>query len=323
MSEVTEVEDVYSAIEESCRLLNIAASRDKIVPILLAYRDALATDALIVFTTGTGSHAGELDWTLTLPPDCDPYAVAVANGFIPKTDHPADALLADIRERCSIRGYAIDCEVAGGFNKTYSFFATDDLPTVSTLAGIGSMPRGLAENASFLARHGLDDDVSMLSIDYRRRSVNVYFGRLPALSLEPRTVLSMVGELGLREPGEQSLKLIRKSFSVYPTFTWDTPEIARICYAVITQDPRGLPTRLLPGGIEPEVEQFATRAPRVDTGARTLVYGITLPPGEEYYKVGSYYHINAQTRKLLAMFDALKDFDAVLTGGTVPPDPPG
>ena len=307
---MSEVEDVYSAIEESCRLLKIAAAREAIVPILTAYRDALAQDALVVFTTGTGSHAGELDWTLTLPPECDPYSVAVSNGFIEKTDHPADALLADIRERCAIRGYAIDCEVAGGFNKTYSFFATDDLPTVSTLASIPSMPRALADNADFLARYGLDDDVSMLSIDYHRRSVNVYFGRLPAASLEPEAVLSMLRELGLHEPDEQSLKLIRKSFSVYPTFSWDSEKIARICFAVITQDPKGLPTRLLPGRIEPEVEQFATRAPRVDAGERTIVYGITLPPGEEYYKVGSYYHINAQTRNLLAMFDALKDFDA-------------
>jgi hypothetical protein len=311
MPEAIEVEDVYSAIEESCRLLNITCSRDAIVPILTAYQDALARDGLIVFTTGSGGHGGELDWTLTLPPECDPYAVATSNGFIAKTGHPADALLADIRGRCPIRGYAIDCEVTGGFNKTYSFFPTDDLPTVSTLAGIGTMPRGVAENAGFLARYGLDDDISMLSIDYHRRSVNVYFAKLPAASLEPDSVLEMLRELGLREPSEQSLKLIQKSFSVYPTFSWDSPKIARMCFAVITQDPKGLPTRLLPAGIDPEVEEFATRAPRVDAGERTIVYGITLSPSEEYYKIGSYYHVNAQTRRLLAAFDALKDFDAI------------
>jgi hypothetical protein len=311
MPEAAAAEDVYSAIEESCRLLNIPCQRDKIWPVLTAYQYTLAEDALIVFTTGTGSHAGELDYTLTLPAEVNPYALARSNEFTAETGHPVGALLSDIRDRCPIRGYAIDCEVNGGFNKTYSFFPTDDLPTVSTLAGISSMPGGLAENAGFLARYGLDDDVSMLSIDYERRSVNVYFGRLPAEAVEPESVLSMLRELGLREPTEQSLELIRKSFAIYPTFSWDSPKIDRICFAVITQDPTGLPARVLSGRIEPEVEEFAKRSPCADDGARTLVYGITLSAHEEYYKVGSYYHINAQTRKLLSAFDALKDFDAI------------
>ena len=310
MSGAKEVEDVYSAIAESCRLLNISCSRENIVPILEAYQYSFAQDALVVFTTGTGSHAGELDWTLTLPPEPDPYGVALSNGLIAMTDHPAARVIQEVKERWPVRCHAIDCEVDGGFNKSYTFFHTDNLPTLATLAAVPSMPPGLAENAGFLARHGMDDDISMFSIDYQRMSVNVYFARLPTESLTPEAVLSLVRETGLQEPRDESLELIRKSFSAYPTFTWDSPKIARMCYAIITQDPAGLPSRLLPGRVEPEVEQFARLAPSVDEGSRTLVYGITLPPGEEYYKVGSYYHINAQTRKLLSAFDALKEFSA-------------
>ncbi|WP_326798514.1 hypothetical protein OG946_26600 [Streptomyces sp. NBC_01808] len=41
--------------------------------------------------------------------------------------------------------------------------------------------------------------------------------------------------------------------------------------------------------------------------ARTLVYGLTLTPREEYYKLGSYYQISDIQRKLLKAFDSLND----------------
>jgi hypothetical protein len=301
MSGAAEVEDVYSAIEESARLLDVACSRDKVWPILTAYKDALP-EAVIVFAMAAGRHAGELDYSISVPSGHgDPYVLALSNGFTAETGHPVGALLSDIQERCPIGMYAIDCGVVGGFKKTYSFFPTDDLQGLSKLADIPSMPRGLAENASFFARHGLDK-MTMTSIDYQQRTVNLYFGDLPAGCLEPKTILSMLREIGLPEPDEQVLEFAQKSFAIYPTLSWDSSKIERICFAVITTDPMALPAR-----IEPEIAQFAKNAPYAYADERTLVYGITFLPGEEYYKLGSYYQINSQTRKLVKAFDAIKD----------------
>jgi hypothetical protein len=148
MSGAAEVE------RESALLLDISCSRDKIWPILTAYKDVL-TDAVIVFSMASGHNATELDFSISVPAGYgDPYAVALSNGLIAKTDHPVGALLSDIQERFPLGLYAIDGEVSGGFRKTYAFFPPDDLQGPSHLIGIPSMPNSVAEDSSLFARYG-------------------------------------------------------------------------------------------------------------------------------------------------------------------------
>ena len=303
MPETIEVKDVYSAIEESSRLVNVPCSREKVWPILDAYKGAFE-NAVIIFAMSTGRHAGELDYSISVPPGLgDPYALALANGFIPETDHPVGTLPTEIREQCPVGLSAIDCGVVGGFKKTYSFFPTDDLESLSKLAGLPSMPHSLAENVDLFGRYGLDKNVTMTSVDYQNKTVNTYLGNLPDGFLEPDNVKALLREIGLPEPSEQALEFARNSFAIYPTFRWDSGKIERICFAVITTDQMALPARL-----EPEIAQFAKSAPYAyaDERDRTLVYGATYSTGGEYYKLGSYYNTNSQTEKLLVAFDAME-----------------
>lgn len=305
MSQATEVEDVYSAIEESAQRVGAPCSREKIVPILTAYGDALA-DAGIVLSVSTGEHPpAELDYTITVPTQGpDPYATAVEHGFVARTDHPAATLLSDIREQVPVSEYFIDGGVVAGFSKIYAHFPFDPL-TVERLAALPSMPRAVAENADLFARYGLDK-VQMISMDYKKRQVNLYFNDLKRQYLEPASVVAMATELGLHVPSELGLEFCKGAFAVYPTLSWDTGKIERLCFAVISTDPN-----LVPSTDERDVELFrnyATKAPYSYVGEqRTLVYGITLSPHEEYYKLGAYYHITDVQRQLVKAFEALKD----------------
>ncbi|MGH3378182.1 MAG: aromatic prenyltransferase [Actinoallomurus sp.] len=303
MSGAAEVGNVYSAIEESARLLDVACSRDNVVPILTAYGDAL-TDSVIVFSMATGKrHAGELDYSFVmLPKEADPYKLALSNGLIPATDHPVGALPADIDERCPVESYGADFGVVGGFKKTYSVFPVDDLQSVSKLAEIPSMPRSVADNADLFARYGLGDKVKMIGIDYLSRTMNLYFAMLPPEFRERESLLPMLSEMGLPEPSEQLLEFAQNAFSVYPTLSWDSSKIERICFAGITAGPV-----VLPAQIDPEVDQFARSAPYAYTGNRVLVHGNTLSPDGEYYKLGSYYQLPAHARKLMVTFDVIEE----------------
>src|SRR5262245_53578440 len=111
MSRTTELADLYSAIEESARLLDISCSRGKVWPILAAYggaEDALV-ESVIAFRLATDArHAGELDCRFTIPKDVDPYALALSQGFIMETDRPVGTFLSDLRGRCPVECYAID-----------------------------------------------------------------------------------------------------------------------------------------------------------------------------------------------------------------------
>jgi len=301
---MSEVDRVYSAMEEAAGLLGVACSAEKVRPVLSAYREVLA-DAVIVFSMAAGRRAVELDFSVSVPAGFgDPYPVALSRGLTPRTDHPCGVLVSDVRKRCPVGMYAFDGEVGEGFKKTYTFFPVNALREVPELARIPSMPRAVAENANLFTRYGLRE-VQMLSVDYVRRTVNLYFGNLPDGCVEPEAVRSMARDMRLPEPSERGAEFARRSFAVYPTLSWDSGEIERLCFAVITTDPGIVPAR-----DEAEAAQFARfaeNAPFAYDGERTLVYGLTLTPGEEYYKLGSYYQISDYQRKLVKAFDALED----------------
>jgi hypothetical protein len=229
-------------------------------------------------------HAGELDCRFRAHPDSrDPYAVALANGLIPATDHPVGTLLADVHERFVMESHGIDFGVVGGFKKVYAAFTPDHLQEASKLAGVPAMPRSMAENVEFFARHGLGDRVAGIAIDYSDRTVNVYFNDLPAACYEPETIRRMLREVGMVEPSAQMLKLGAQAFGLYVTLGWDSPKIERICYAATTTD-----LTTLPVPVEPEIEKFVKSVPYGGED-RKFVYGVALLPRGEYYKLESHY----------------------------------
>ncbi|MGX1915719.1 aromatic prenyltransferase [Streptomyces phaeochromogenes] len=278
MSGAAEVEDVYSAIEESAQLLNVPCSRDKVWPILAAFEPF---EGGIIFSASAGErYAGDLDLTVQVPRRIgDPYAHALSNGLVTKTDHPVGALLSDIQERCSVNEYLIDFGVVGGFSKIYVHFPRD-VQGVSKLADIPSMPGAVAENADFFARHGLDD-VAMIAIDYQHRTMNLYFP-MPT-GLEQKAIVSMLRDLGLPEPEEQLLESARKTFRVYFTLGWDSSKIERVSFA------RSLDLPVIRDRVEPEIERFVTGTPYTYPGERFSISIVKWSPDGEWFNVGSYY----------------------------------
>ena len=296
MSGVAEVEKIYSAIDESARLLNVPCSRDKVWPILTAYGDALA-EVAIIFSVSTGSQ--EFDYTIQVPPGIDdPYAHALSNGFVAKTDHPVGALFSDIQARISVSERYFDCGVVGGFQKLYGSFP-HDLQPVSNLVDIPSMPRAVADNASFFAHHGLDD-VTLIGIDYKRKTMNLYF-HLPAEvagNLDPKIVLSILREIGMPEPDEQMLELALKAYRIYVTLNWDSSKVQRISFA--PQPRQGLDLSTIQARLEPEVKQFMNSAPYAYAGERVSILVPKWSPDGGHLNLGSYYQTSPQLKAFIA-----------------------
>jgi hypothetical protein len=287
MSGTNDPAGLYSALEESARLLEVTCAREAVWSVLTAYEDVLGRSA-ISFRVATGArHVGDLDCRLTMiPPDVDPYARAVSAGLTMETDHPVGALLSDIAGQCPVDCYGIDFGVVGGFKKTWQFFPPHDLQKVTALAGIPAMPCSLAENADFLARYGLDGKVSLTGIDYQSRTVNVYFGELPAECLEPKAITSMLRDMGLPAPSEQLLKVGQHAFNIYVTLGWDSPAVERICFSAMTPDP----VADFSARLDPRIERFAKNHPylHAEVGRRFL-YAVASAADGEYYKLASFY----------------------------------
>ncbi|MGV9723644.1 aromatic prenyltransferase [Nocardia beijingensis] len=280
----SELDDLYAAIEKSARLWDVPCTREAVWPTLSAYGAMLTRSVISLRVVTDARRAGDLDYRfLTLPSDVDPYGIALANELLPETDHPIGTLLDQVRERCPIHSYGIDIGVVGGFKKIWPFFPADGMQKVSELAELPSMPPSLADHARMFARHGLEDKVGLLGIDYHDKTMNVYFPGLSADYFEPRAILALHRDAGLPDPSDQFLSLTEKAFDIYATISWESPRIERLCFPVITPDPRTLPVP-----IESRFEHLVDEVP-INTPDRRFTYAATSSPDGESYKFSWFY----------------------------------
>ncbi|MFK4071313.1 aromatic prenyltransferase [Streptomyces sp. NPDC029674] len=297
MSETTDAKELYSIIEKTAQVVDVTASHDKVWPILNAFQDVFG-QAVISFRASTGRSTEELDCRFTmLPKGFDPYARALEHGLTPKTDHPVGSLLKEVHQNLPIDSCGVDFGVVGGFAKTWSFPSAARLLPISRLVELPSIPPGVAENADFFQRYGLDDIVSTVGIDYPNRTMNLYFGagdhQVPAACFEEQGVKAILSELGLPAPSEELLKLAARAFSIYITMSWDSPKIQRVSYAAMTPEPLGLPVKMTP-----VFDRLLKNAP-YSTEGHNFVYGIAATPKGEYHKVASYYQWQKRVEGLL------------------------
>ncbi|XRQ14266.1 aromatic prenyltransferase [Actinomadura welshii] len=297
MPGTTETEKVYSAIEESARMLDVPFSRDKVWPILTTFGEALGEN-LVVLGVQTGErHAGELDYSFAAPPSVgDPYPYARSKGFVAETDHPVGSLLSDIHAHIPVREYGIDCGVVTGFRKFYAHFP-HDLQKLSKLTDIPSMPHAVAENAGLFARYGLDD-VAMIGVNYEQRTMSVYFQFGVEGQLEPKAIRSMLREIGLHEPDNRTLEYVHRTMRANFTFGWESSKITRVALAPPPR--RGLDLAALPTRLAPHIARFATSAPRVYGGERVNLFAAKWSADEEMLEICSYYRLSPIQERLLA-----------------------
>jgi len=297
MSATAEAETVYAALEESARLLDVTFSRDDVWPILTGLGDALGEN-LVVFSAQTGEpHEGELDYSFAAPSGIgDPYPYAVEKGFLPETDHPVGALLSDVHARIPVKEYGIDCGVVTGFRKFYAHFP-QELQKISKVADIPSAPPAVADNARLFDRYGLTD-VAMIGVNYRDRTVSLYFQFAPEAHLETKAIRAMIREIGLHEPDERMLEFVHKTLRANLTLSWDSSKIIRL--ALAPPPGRGLDLAEIPAQLPPHFERFATSAPRVYSGDRVNLFAAKWSADEQILEVCSYYRLSTLQRKLLA-----------------------
>jgi hypothetical protein len=159
------------------------------------------------------------------------------------------------------------------------------------------MPRAVADNAEFFARHDLDK-VAMIAIDYGRKTMNLYFQR-PPVPLDRKTALSMIGDCGLPSPSEQALEFAQKAFRVNITLSWDSSAITRIALAQFPA--RGFDPSVLSEGIEPKFERFMRNAPYIYAGERINLLGLKWSSSGEAVEFVSYYQLSPAQEKMMAI----------------------
>ncbi|MGW0792263.1 aromatic prenyltransferase [Streptomyces sp. NPDC002911] len=296
MSGATAVEDVYSTIEESARLLEVPCSRERILPVLTAYGKGLANAGMVLSVATGKDPADDLDYTITVPAGGpDPYAVALSEGFVTAPDHPVAGLLDELKARVPVSEYFIDGGIVSGFSKVYAHFPNDML-TVAQLLDVPSMPASVAGNAELFARHHMGN-VAMIGINYRSRKVNLYFAHLPDAFRAEDNIQSLNRELGLAQPRGRALKFAQRSFRTYVTLGWESSRIEKICYApapVRDWDPSVLPVPL-----DPRIEKFVRSTRCAYSDRPFVIAALKWSPEGQHLNLGPYIRLSPLLRNLL------------------------
>jgi len=286
MSEAMELADLYSAIEKSARVLGVPYAHDKVRAVLTAYEDAVPHSP-IGFRMGTGQrYSKDVDWRFSVPAGGpSPYATAVEKGLIEETDHPISRLFSEVAERCRIAFFGVDFGAATGLKKLYLTFPPEDMEPLSALLDLPSIPTSVAENHGLFARHGMGGrQMPMFSIDYRHRTVNLYFTQLSPETRAPENIRSIHAAMGHPEPSERLLALAEDAFSFYATLSWDSPRVERTAFSVMAKEPADLPVPMEPG-----IATFLADMRSKSADDRFLYYVAQSAGGDEVYKVQSYY----------------------------------
>lgn len=295
LADKTEVEEVYSALEESARLVGAVCVRDKVWPVLDAFGAVLGEDLVVLGVQSGERNAAELDFSFRVPGEIgNPYPYALAKGFVGETGHPVGALLSDIGGRVPVQEYYIDAGVVGGFKKLYAHFP-QALQPLAALTDIPSMPDAVAENAGLFARYGLDK-VAMVGVNYRANTMNLYFQFTPDNRPEPGAIASMLREMGMPEPGEAVLRYVSAAMRANITLGWDSAHIFRV--ALAPPPSAGFEPAEIPAPMEPHMERFVRQAPFAYEGERVNLIAVKWVPEEQFVEANSYYQLSPMLRKL-------------------------
>lgn len=295
LADTNQVEEVYSALEESARLVGAVCSRDKVWPVLSAFGDVLGEDLVVLGVQSGERNAAELDYSFRVPAGIgNPYPYALSKGFVTETDHPVGALLSDIGARIPVQEYFIDGGVVGGFKKLYAHFPRD-LQPLATIADIPSVPDAVAENADLFARYGLDK-VAMVGVNYRARTMNLYFQFDKENRPGPKAIGSMLGEMGMPESEEPVLQYVHKAMRANITLSWDSARISRV--ALAPPPSTGSEASDLPVPLEPHMERFVKQAPFAYEGERVRMIAFKWVPEEAFVEVCSYYQLSPLLKQL-------------------------
>ena len=178
-------------------------------------------------------------------------------------------------------GYGVDVNVAAGLTKIWTFFQIPQ-PMEKAYA-MSSLPESIKAHADYFLKYDLDV-FHLFALDYSKKTLNLYFMVKEPGKFPPEKIAGMLEDLGFEVPQPEMLEFCSKAITIYYTFTWDSPEVQRVCFGVIASAPDEIPTHL-----DPLIEQYVENVPFF-TENRKFIYGITFAPENIYIKIENDYN---------------------------------
>jgi hypothetical protein len=214
-----------------------------------------------------------------------PFDMAIESGILVDDGHPCMEVIPYMVENYSLfgdsSGFGVDIGAAYGLEKIWTF-VQDSVP-LDELLKMPYLPPAVGENVDYFKKHQMDV-VKVVGIDFRAKSMNLYFMSYEIGGLSPEKVTSLIGDLGFNMPNDDVLMHCSFALPIYHTFLWSSPKIQRVCFASGAPDPALVPTW------DPVMAKFVAGAPAVAKN-RMFLYNPTFTlNGKDYTKVEMCFH---------------------------------
>lgn len=229
-----------------------------------------------------------------LPARLDPVRRLREAGLLRFTGHPMENLIAEITESVPVR-WGVDVATATGVQKIWLEFT--DLLTTENLHTWKNLPPSVRNHRAHLARW-TGGKLALLAVDFPNHTLNLYGQLRGPGGLTSTDLAAILAELDFAGPTDAELTALESPFTVYYTFSWDTPGPTRCCF------PARFTRETFPA-LDPMLSRFVT-GPTAGPGPHGCAAYIAYGPTGRYYK---------------AQLDYLSPFFAKLPGGTAVPEP--
>ncbi|MBN1991895.1 MAG: hypothetical protein JW953_04280 [Anaerolineae bacterium] len=209
-----------------------------------------------------------------------PFDVAVENGLIKKNGHPCLDIIPTAMDHFGLIPnktgfFGVDAGAATGLEKIWLFFPNSvPLEKVLQMPGV---PDGIAAHLDFFKKYQ-HQMVRLFGVDFRSKTINLYFMAWEIGGLTPQKCAGMLGDLGLNVPNDEMLQHCARAVPLYYTFNWESPEVQRLCFACFAPKPALVPKW------DPVIEKFVATAPTL-AQQRLFYYNPTFSRKGDYTKI--------------------------------------
>lgn len=301
----TDLKRLHADILTAARIAAAPYDAERLWELLTAYADFFSGSSVSFRTSTRAPEQRELNVRyVELDVPHDPYLVALAQGFISRGGHPIDELMPEVQASYPILGYGVDVGAAYGLEKIWPFFPHQPQP-VERVYSMCHMPASIKNYAPFFARYDLRV-ISLFGIDYRSRTVNLYFMKPPGF-FTAETILRMTADLGLTLERQELPRYCSMAIPIYLTFSWNSPHVERLCFAAVAPELQLVPTHL-----DPVIADYVNGAPFASR-RRVFIFNVTFTRHGDFVKIENDY--TGSMAELMRCF--------VPPTGVLAADPPG
>ena len=279
----TDLHRLHDDIIRACEISESPYSSEAIWSVLNTYSDFFRGSPISFRTTTRSKERRALNARyVELDVPHDPFPTALDAGLIKKEGHPVENIIPEMQARFpfdGFGGYGVDFGAHYGFEIIWGFFNGSQM--IEEVYQMPSLPESVKAHADYLAKYNLNDP-RLMGVDFRNKSINLYFFAHEIKGFSPEAVTGMIKDLGFTVPSEEVLGHCVSSLPIYFTFTWDSPRVERLCFCAHAKKEE------TPIHLHPVIERYVAEAPVLNQQG-LFMYNITLARDGDFIKIENDY----------------------------------